>query len=225
LDFKRLFDLYTICGHGKVQGKPIGIIGNNGPITPQGAVKAAQFIQLCSTNQLPVVFLQNTTGFMVGKTAETLGAIKHGSKLIQAVANMSSPKIAIVVGASYGAGNYAMCSRAMKPDFIFAWPNAKQCVMGGQQAATVLSLITEAKFKRKKQSVPVDFLQGMSQQVIAEFDLISQPLYCSARIFDDGLIDPRDTRNVLALVLHITTTATYRRNKPGQTSTFGIARL
>lgn len=145
LEFKGEFDQQTLCGQLKICGRACGLVGNNGPITPQGASKAAQFIQLCDQSQTPLLFFHNTTGFMVGTESEQQGVIKHGSKLIQAVANARVPKLTIVVGGSYGAGNYAMCGRGLDPRFIFARPNSRTAVMGGAQAGKVLRIVTEAK--------------------------------------------------------------------------------
>jgi geranyl-CoA carboxylase beta subunit len=147
LEFKQEYDALTVCGWAKMGGVHIGIITNNGPITPQGAVKAAQFIHLCEQTQRPLLFLHNTTGFMVGTDAEQNGIIKHGSKLIQAVANATVPKISIIVAGSYGAGNYAMCGRSLSPNFIFAWPNSHVAVMGSAQAGKVLRIVAEVNRK------------------------------------------------------------------------------
>src|SRR5450830_1047571 len=146
LDFKPEFGGATVCGHGAIEGQPCGFIGNNGPIDPQGANKATQFMQLCNQSGTPLVYLQNTTGFMVGKEVEQVGMIKHGAKMIQAVANATVPQITVMTGASFGAGNYGMCGRAYDPRFVFAWPNARVAVMGGEQAATVMRIVTEEKF-------------------------------------------------------------------------------
>ncbi len=147
LDFKPGYDAATVCGHARIEGHPIGIIANNGPITAQGAAKAGQFIQLCDQAGVPLLFLHNTTGFLVGTEPERAGIIKHGSKMIQAVANARVPKLSVVVGGSYGAGNYAMCGRGFDPRFIFAWPNARTSVMGPAQAGQVMRIVTEAKMR------------------------------------------------------------------------------
>jgi len=144
-EFSPDLDNYTICGHMDIEGITCGVIGNNGPITPNGSMKAAHFIQLCDQSNRPVVFLQNTTGFLVGVDVERGGQVKHGAKLLQAVANMRAPKITIILGNSYGAGNYAMASHALKPDFLFSWPTARQAVMGGAQAAKVIEIVAEGK--------------------------------------------------------------------------------
>ncbi|MFZ3153735.1 geranyl-CoA carboxylase subunit beta [Pseudomonas sp.] len=222
LDFKNEFDNQTVCGHLQIEGQPCGFIGNNGPITPQGAAKAAQFIQLCEQSNTPILFFHNTTGFMVGTESEQLGVIKHGSKMIQAVANATVPKLTIVVGGSYGAGNYAMCGRGLDPRFIFAWPNSKTAVMGGAQAGKVLRIVTEEKhLKEGKEADPkmLDMLESVTAQ---KLDSQSTALYGTASLWDDGLIDPRDTRKLLGYLLDICAEAAVR---PLKTTTFGVARF
>lgn len=222
LEFKGEFDQQTVCGHLKIQGRPCGFIGNNGPITPQGASKAAQFIQLCDQSQTPLLFFHNTTGFMVGTESEQQGVIKHGAKMIQAVANARVPKLTIVVGGSYGAGNYAMCGRGLDPRFIFAWPNSRTAVMGGAQAGKVLRIVTEAK-QAKDGLVPDPKILDTLEQVTAQkLDSQSTALYGSANLWDDGLIDPRDTRILLGYLLDICHEAEVRQLQP---NSFGIARF
>jgi geranyl-CoA carboxylase beta subunit len=161
LEFKAGYGPETVCGHARIEGRPVGLLGNNGPIFPQGSVKAAQFIQLCEQAGLPLVFLMNTTGYMVGREAEQAGAVKHGSKMIQAVANATVPRITLVLGGAYGAGNYGMCGRGYDPDFIFSWPTAKVAVMGGEQAAMVMKIITRARFARDGLELDEEVLDGM----------------------------------------------------------------
>ncbi|MGE8099849.1 geranyl-CoA carboxylase subunit beta [Pseudomonas fluorescens] len=222
LEFKGEFDQQTMCGHLKIQGRPCGFIGNNGPITPQGASKAAQFIQLCDQSQTPLLFFHNTTGFMVGTESEQQGVIKHGAKMIQAVANARVPKLTIVVGGSYGAGNYAMCGRGLDPRFIFAWPNSRTAVMGGAQAGKVLRIVTEAR-QAKDGLVPDPKMLDTLEQVTAQkLDSQSTALYGSANLWDDGLIDPRDTRTLLGYLLDICHEAEVRQLQP---NSFGIARF
>ncbi|MDD1141381.1 geranyl-CoA carboxylase subunit beta [Pseudomonas sp. TNT2022 ID233] len=222
LEFKGEFDQQTISGHLKIQGRACGFIGNNGPITPNGASKAAQFIQLCDQSQTPLLFFHNTTGFMVGTESEQHGVIKHGSKLIQAVANARVPKLTIVVGGSYGAGNYAMCGRGLDPRFIFAWPNSRTAVMGGAQAGKVLRIVTEAK-QLKDGLVPDPKMLDMLEQVTAQkLDSQSTALYGSANLWDDGLIDPRDTRTLLGYLLDICHEADIRTLQP---NSFGVSRF
>ena len=222
LEFKGEFDQQTICGQLKIQGRACGLIGNNGPITSAGASKAAQFIQLCDQSQTPLLFFHNTTGFMVGTESEQQGVIKHGSKLIQAVANARVPKLTIVVGGSYGAGNYAMCGRGLDPRFIFAWPNSRTAVMGGAQAGKVLRIVTEAK-QLKEGLVPDPKMLDMLEQVTAQkLDSQSTALYGSANLWDDGLIDPRDTRTLLGYLLDICHEADIRTLQP---NSFGVSRF
>ncbi|ERJ20205.1 Geranyl-CoA carboxylase beta-subunit protein [Salinisphaera shabanensis E1L3A] len=221
-EFKADFDAQLVCGHAAVEGRTVGVIGNNGPITTQGANKAAQFIQLCCQADIPLVFLQNITGYMVGKDAEQAGMVKHGSKMIQAVANAHVPKITFVIGGSFGAGNYGMCGRGFSPDFIFAWPNARTAVMGGEQAAGVMQIVTEAKYKGRGEAPPEGMLDKMYEQITTKFEQQGHAFYGSARLFDDGLIDPRDTRRVLALTLSVCRDARQRDVRPND---FGVARF
>jgi geranyl-CoA carboxylase beta subunit len=222
LEFKGEFDQQTLCGQLKIQGRACGFIGNNGPITPKGASKAAQFIQLCDQSQTPLLFFHNTTGFMVGTESEQQGVIKHGSKLIQAVANARVPKLTLVVGGSYGAGNYAMCGRGLDPRFIFAWPNSRTAVMGGAQAGKVLRIVTEAK-QLKDGLTPDPKMLDMLEQVTAQkLDSQSTALYGSANLWDDGLVDPRDTRTLLGYLLDICHEADIRTLQP---NSFGVSRF
>ncbi len=221
LDFKAGYDSQTVCGHIAIAGHGCGVIGNNGPITAAGAVKAAQFIQLCQQAALPILFLHNTTGFMVGTESERSGIIKHGSKMIQAVANATVPKISIIVGGSYGAGNYAMCGRGFDPRFIFAWPNSRTSVMGGAQAGKVLRIVTEAKMRAAGQ-VDDRALDELEQNTAAAMDAGNTAIACTARLWDDGLIDPRDTRRLLGYLLQVCREAEQR---PLHGTTFGVARF
>jgi geranyl-CoA carboxylase beta subunit len=222
LEFKSLYGSSTVCGHGAIEGYPCGFIGNNGPIDPQGATKATQFIQLCCQSGTPIVYLQNTTGFMVGKDVEQVGMIKHGAKMIQAVANATVPQITMMTGASFGAGNYGMCGRAYDPRFVFAWPNARVAVMGGEQAATVMRIVTEEKFARTGKEPPAETMATMKSEILARFDLESHSLFATARLWDDGIIDPRDTRRALATTLAVCREAGLR---PLLSNTFGVARM
>ncbi|WLH64649.1 geranyl-CoA carboxylase subunit beta [Pseudomonas sp. FP2300] len=222
LEFKGEFDPQTICGHLHIRGHACGLIGNNGPITPQGASKAAQFIQLCDQSRTPLLFLHNTTGFMVGTESERQGVIKHGAKMIQAVANARVPKLTVVVGGSYGAGNYAMCGRGLDPRFIFAWPNSRTAVMGGAQAGKVLRMVTEATQLKNGLTPDPKMLDLLEQTTAQKLDSQSTALYGSANLWDDGLIDPRDTRTLLGYLLDICHEAEHR---PLQANSFGVARF
>lgn len=222
MDFKPEYGAATVCGHGAIEGQPCGFIGNNGPIDPQGANKATQFMQLCDQSGTPLVYLQNTTGFMVGKEVEQAGMIKHGSKMIQAVTNCKVPRITLMIGASFGAGNYGMCGRAYDPQFVFAWPNARVAVMGGEQAATVMRIVTEEKMARAGKSAPEAALAAMREEILKRFDMESHSLFATARLWDDGIIDPRDTRQVLAIALSVCREGRARTLRP---NSFGVARM
>ncbi|PAU64010.1 geranyl-CoA carboxylase subunit beta [Pseudomonas indica] len=222
LDFKNEFDSQTVCGHLAIEGQPCGFIGNNGPITPKGAAKAAQFIQLCDQSNTPILFFHNTTGFMVGTESEQNGVIKHGSKMIQAVANARVPKLTVVVGGSYGAGNYAMCGRGLDPRFIFAWPNSRTAVMGGAQAGKVLRIVTEEKHAKEGKVPDPKMLDMLETATAQKLDSQSGALYGTASLWDDGLIDPRDTRRLLGYLLDICAEADMR---PLKANSFGVARF
>lgn len=221
VDFKLNYDLGTVCGHIKVQGHPCGVIGNNGPITAKGAAKAGQFIQLCQQAGTPLLFLHNTTGFLVGTEAEQAGIIKHGAKLIQAVTNSTVPKISVVVGGSYGAGNYAMCGRGINPRFMFAWPRSVVSVMGPAQAGAVLRTVATAKMKRMGE-VNEEMLDALEKDTVETMESKSHALANTARLWDDGMIDPRDTRSVVAYALEVCREGDQRQVN---SNTFGIARL
>jgi geranyl-CoA carboxylase beta subunit len=222
LEFKAGYGSETLCGHARIDGHLVGLLGNNGPIQPDGSTKAAQFIQLCDQSGTPLVFLQNTTGYMVGSVAERAGAIKHGSKMIQAVANARVPKFTIVLGGSFGAGNYGMCGRGFDPRFIFSWPCARTAVMGGAQAAMVMEMVSRGKLQRQGLPVNDEALSAMSAQLRARLDKEAHVLYGTARLWDDGIIDPRDTRRVLALCLQIAREAEQRVLHG---NAFGVARM
>ena len=222
LDFKRPYGASTVCGQAMIAGEAAGFIGNNGPIDADGAAKAAQFIQLCCQAGMPIVYLQNTTGYMVGTEAEQRGIVKHGSKMIQAVANASVPQITLHIGASFGAGNYGMCGRAFDPHFIFAWPNNRVAVMGGEQAAKVMAIVTEEKLRRDGVEAEKAMLDAMQAKITARVDKESTGLFATARLWDDGLIDPRDSRKLLAYCLSICREAEMRAPRP---SSFGVARM
>jgi geranyl-CoA carboxylase beta subunit len=181
------------------RGPRLGIIANNGPINPDGATKAGHFIQLCCQSGTPIVYLQNTTGYMVGTAAERAGMVKHGSKMIQAVANATVPQITLIIGGSFGAGNYGMCGRSYDPRFVFAWPGSRIAVMGGEQAAKVMEIITVAKFARMGVQGDADAMAAMGKSIRDKLDAESTAFYATARLWDDGIIDPRDSRTVLAL--------------------------
>ena len=224
-EFNPMLDAGTVCGVARIGGKQVGIISNNGPITPAGANKASQFIQLCDQKLTPLVFLQNTTGFLVGTSVERAGQVKHSAKLIQHVANIKGPKLTVLVGNSYGAGNYAMASRALKPEFVVSWPSARQALMGGAQAAKVMQIVNEQKWARQgiqpdeqtRQSV-----DNQSKMIEMGLEIFSESMFCSARLMDDGIIDPRDTRRVLSFLLDTCLEARVRAVQP---LSYGAQRL
>ena len=222
LEFKAAYATDTVCGHARIHGHAVGIVGNNGPIQPQGSTKAAQFIQLCDQSGTPLVFLQNTTGYMVGRAAEQAGAIKHGSKMIQAVANARVPKFTVVLGGSFGAGNYGMCGRGFDPRFIFSWPSARTAVMGGAQAAKVMDIVNRNKLERMGLPANDEALAAMSDALRRRLDAESTALFGTARLWDDGIIDPRQTRRILGLCLAIAREGDRRTLRP---NTFGVARM
>lgn len=222
LEFKQEFDAFTVCGWARMGGILVGIITNNGPITTQGAVKAAQFIHLCEQTERPLLFLHNTTGFIVGTDAEQNGIVKHGSKLIQAVANATVPKISLIVGGSYGAGNYAMCGRALSPRFLFAWPSSRTAVMGGAQAGKVLRIVAEEKQRADGMEPNPGVLDMIEQTTAAKLDAQTSAFYNTAHGHDDGLIDPRDSRKVLIFILQTTYEADHRELNPIR---FGVSRF
>jgi len=203
LEFGQNYGAATVCGHIKLEGWPLGVITNNGPIDVPGANKATHFIQSCCQSRTPIVYLQNTTGYMVGRAHEEAGMIKHGSKMIQAVTNATVPQITIHCGASFGAGNYGMCGRGFHPRFCFSWPNAKTAVMGGEQAARTMAIVSEAAMARKGSAVDRAQIDAMQQRIIERFDRQMSVFVTSAHLLDDGVIDPRDTRAVLAQVLAV----------------------
>ncbi|MEO3384862.1 carboxyl transferase domain-containing protein [Mesorhizobium sp. CAU 1741] len=221
LEFKADYSPDTMCGHAMIEGHRVGILANNGPIMPSGSLKAAQFIQLCDQAGTPLLFLQNTTGYMVGTAAERDGAIKHGSKMIQAVANARVPKFTILIGGSYGAGNYGMCGRGFSPRFIFAWPSARTAVMGGEQAAKVMEIVARGKATREGSSVDEEALAKQGAMIRAGVEAQSSALFSTARLWDDGIIDPRDTRRVLGLCLSIAAEGDRRDLRP---NAYGVAR-
>ena len=222
LGFKDGYGAATVCVQAEIAGHSVGIISNNGPIDADGAAKAAQFIQLMCQAAAPVLFLQNTTGYLVGTDAEQRGIVKHGSKMIQAVTNMTVPKITLHIGASFGAGNYGMCGRAFDPAFIFAWPNNRVAVMGGEQAAKTMRIVAEEGSAKRGEAPNTDYLDAMAKTIIDKYDEESRALFATARLWDDGLIDPRDSRKVLAFCLDTAAEARAREIRP---NTFGVARL
>jgi len=221
LEFKPDFGPATVCGYASIAGFRVGIVTNNGPLDPAGSNKVTHFIQTCCQAGTPLVYLQNTTGFIVGLDAERAGMIKHGSKQIQALSNATVPQITIYCGASFGAGNYGMCGRGFHPRFAFSWPNARTAVMGPQQAAGTMEIVMREGAARK--GVPVDEAQlaALTSKIVSTFERQMHAFYTSGLLLDDGIIDPRDTRRVLALTLALCDESARRTLRPMQ---FGVAR-
>jgi len=221
LEFKAEYGPATVTGHAAIEGMRVGIVTNNGPLDPDGATKATHFIQACCQAGIPILYLQNTTGYIVGTASERAGMIKHGSKMIQAVTMATVPQITLMCGASFGAGNYGMCGRGFDPDFLFSWPNAQTAVMGAAQAASVMVTVTEEGAKRRGKPVDPAQLEAMRAQIVETFERQMSAFDTSGEILDDGVIDPRDTRRVLSFALSIVREARERRVVPMQ---FGVAR-
>ena len=193
----------------------VGIVANNGVLFSESALKVTHFIELCTQEQTPLLFLQNITGFIVGKEYEHRGIAKDGAKMVHAVANADVPKITLVVGGSYGAGNYGMCGRGYDPRFLFMWPNARISVMGGEQAATVLATVKQQQLERKGETLTAADIEKIKAPILAKYDKESSAYYSSARLWDDGVIHPADTRQVLAQALATSLHSDWRKTKYG----------
>ena len=197
-EFKQQYGMSLVCAFANIDNMPVGMIANNGILFSESANKAAHFIQLCCQRNIPLIFIQNITGFMVGKQYETEGIAKHGAKLVNAVSTAQVPKITLIVGGSYGAGNYGMCGRAFDPDFLWMWPNASIAVMGGEQAANTLANVQKKRHERRGQTLDEAAINQLRDPVVKQFAEQSTALYSSARLWDDGIIDPVQTRSVLS---------------------------
>lgn len=218
-EFKALYGMTMVCGFAHIFGYPVGILANNGILFSESSLKGAHFIELCAQRKIPLVFLQNITGFMVGQKYEAQGIAKDGAKLVTAVACAQVPKFTIIIGGSFGAGNYGMCGRAFGPRFLFTWPNARISVMGGEQAANVLAQVRRDNFEAAGQTLSAEDEEIFKAPVRAQFERQAHPYYASARLWDDGIIDPADTRMVLGLCLSAAL------NAPIETSRFGVFRM
>jgi 3-methylcrotonyl-CoA carboxylase beta subunit len=218
-EFKALFGSTLVCGFARLYGMPVGIVANNGVLFSESAQKGAHFIELCAQRKIPLLFLQNITGFMVGKQYETSGIAKHGAKMVTAVACARVPKLTLIIGNSYGAGNYGMCGRAYDPNFLFMWPNARISVMGGEQAAGVLAQVRRTQIENGGDTWSEEDEATFKQPIIDDFETQGHPYYASARLWDDGIINPLDTRRVLGLALSATL------NKPIEETRFGVFRM
>ena len=218
-EFKALYGTTLICGFASIFGYPVGIVANNGILFGESAQKGAHFIELCAQRKIPLVFLQNITGFMVGKQYESDGIAKHGAKMVTAVACAQVPKFTVLIGGSFGAGNYGMCGRAYDPRFMFMWPNARISVMGGEQAAGVLAQVKRDQKQRAGEDWSSEEEQAFKQPIVDTYEQQGHPYYASARLWDDGVIDPADTRFVLGLSLSASL------NKPIADTRFGVFRM
>jgi len=212
-EFKPLYGSTIVTGFARLHGMPIGVLGNNGILFSESALKATHFIELCCQRRIPLLFLQNIAGFMVGRQAEAGGIAKDGAKMVTAVACAQVPKITVIIGGSYGAGNYGMCGRAFGPRFLFMWPNARISVMGGEQAAMVLSQVRRGKEMTLEQE------EAFKAPIRAQYETQGHPYYATARLWDDGIIDPADTRRVLGLALSAALNAPIPRTQ------FGVFRM
>ena len=208
-----------VTGFAEVMGLPVGIVANNGVLFSESAQKGAHFIELCSQRNVPLVFFQNITGFMVGRRTENEGIARHGAKMVTAVATTGVPKVTVIVGGSFGAGNYGMAGRAYSPRFLWTWPNSRIGVMGGEQAAGVLATVRREGIERTGGRWSPDEEAEFKRPTLEMFERQSHPLYASARLWDDGIIDPRRTREVLALSLAAAL------NAPPEPTRFGVFRM
>ena len=220
-EFKPLYGAGTVCMHAGIMGYACGLIGNNGPIDPNGATKATHFFQLCDQANIPIIFLHNTTGYIVGTESERAGMIKHGAKMIQTVTNLRVPRISLYVGASFGAGNYGMCGMGYDPDFLFSWPNAATNVMGGESAAKTMRQVNEAAAARKGTPIDEEALDTLQAEVEAHLTRQESAFYSGGRLLNHGVIDPRDTRKVLGFCL---ATCLESRARTLHPNTFAVAR-
>ena len=219
-EFKARYGTTLVTGFAHIDGMPVGIVANNGVLFSESALKGAHFIELCCQRKIPLVFLQNITGFMVGKKYEAEGIAKHGAKMVTAVSTAKVPKFTVIIGGSFGAGNYGMCGRAYSPRFLWMWPNARICVMGGEQAASVLATVKRDGIEA--QGRPVERRtrrRAFKQPILDQFEHQAHPYYASARLWDDGVIDPADTRRVLALAISASLNAPIGEPK------FGVFRM
>jgi 3-methylcrotonyl-CoA carboxylase beta subunit len=219
-EFKPLYGDTLVCGFAHVEGMPVAIVANNGILFSESALKGAHFIQLADRRGVPLLFLQNITGFMVGRRYENEGIAKHGAKMVTAVACARVPKFTVVIGGSFGAGNYAMCGRAYGARMLWTWPNARISVMGGEQAAQVLATVRRDGAAARGEVWPDAEQQAFMDGIRAQYEAQGHPYYASARLWDDGVIDPVDTRRVLGLALEI---ACRESEQPG--SDFGVFRM
>ena len=218
-EFKELYGPTIVCGFARIMGYPVGILANNGVLFSESSQKGAHFIELCCVRKIPLIFLQNITGFIVGKRYEHQGIAKDGAKLVHAVANAQVPKFTVITGGSYGAGNYGMCGRAYEPRLLFMWPTAKICVMGGEQAADVLTDIKVKALQKDGKKLTPEEIEEIRKPILAKYEYESSAYYSTARLWDDGIIDPLDTRTILGLGIAMSLNASIPEHK------FGVFRM
>jgi 3-methylcrotonyl-CoA carboxylase beta subunit len=218
-EFKKRYGTTLVCGFAHIYGMPVGIVANNGVLFSESALKGTHFIELCNQRGIPLVFLQNITGFMVGRKYESGGIAKDGAKMVTAVSNSRVPKFTVIIGGSFGAGNYGMCGRAFNPRFLWMWPNARISVMGGEQAAGVMATVTKAKMERDGQKWSDKDEEALKAPIREKYEKEGHPYYASARLWDDGVIDPADTRKVLGLAISAAL------NAPVEETTYGVFRM
>ncbi|MFJ3055116.1 carboxyl transferase domain-containing protein [Herbaspirillum sp. NPDC087042] len=218
-EFKARYGTTLVCGFAHLHGMPVGIVANNGILFSEAAEKGTHFIELCCQRKIPLIFLQNITGFMVGKKYENEGIARHGAKMVTAVSTAKVPKLTVIIGGSFGAGNYGMCGRAFSPRFLWMWPNARISVMGGEQAASVLATVKRDGIEARGGSWSADEETAFKEPIRAQYEAQGHPYYASARLWDDGVIDPADTRQVLALGLSAAL------NAPIEETKFGVFRI
>jgi 3-methylcrotonyl-CoA carboxylase beta subunit len=218
-EFKPLYGSSLVCGFADIFGYPVGIVANNGILFSESAMKGAHFIELCAQRGIPLVFLQNITGFMVGKKYEAGGIAKDGAKLVTAVSCARVPKFTVIIGGSFGAGNYGMCGRAFGPRFLWMWPNARISVMGGEQAAAVLAQVKRDGLEKSGKTWSAEDEEAFKAPIRTQYETQGHPYYASARLWDDGVIDPADTRMVLGLGISAAL------NAPIEETRFGVFRM
>ncbi|NDJ34297.1 MAG: methylcrotonoyl-CoA carboxylase [Chloroflexi bacterium] len=219
-EFKATYGTTLVTGFARIEGYPVGIVANNGVLFSESALKGAHFIELCNQRRIPLLFLQNVTGFMVGKDYEAGGIAKDGAKMVHAVANAAVPKLTLIIGGSFGAGNYGMCGRAYNPRFLWMWPNARISVMGGEQAANVLATVKQDQRERRGEPLmDADELAEFKQPILDKYEREGSPYYSTARLWDDGILDPAETRRVLGLALSACL------NAPVQATRYGVFRM
>jgi 3-methylcrotonyl-CoA carboxylase beta subunit len=218
-EFKKRYGTSIVCGFAAIHGSPVGIVANNGILFSESAIKATHFIELCAQRKIPLVFLQNITGFMVGKKYESEGIARHGAKMVMAVSNAQVPKFTVIIGGSFGAGNYGMCGRAFDPRFLWMWPNAKISVMGGEQAADVLTRVRQDAMEKEGKKPTAKELDAIRQPLLKKYTAEGSAYYSTARLWDDGIIDPVTTRDVLGLAIAASL------NAPIEDTKFGVFRM